>query len=218
MKTLIIVDAQKDFYSPEGSLYVNYGEKIIPEIAKLIKEDKTINQVIFTVDWHTHEDQSFNISKGSWPVHCVQYTEGATIAKELLEAVWERGFKSIDGKFNGEELSLEFLKNTYDVFVKGDTPDQEEYGAFENSSNEREGIIGLSNISEDSMSYLNPDNDLIVCGLAGDFCVLETAKNLYDIPELKGELMMFLPGIASLDGGVKLEEWMKRLEVKAYGK
>lgn len=214
MKTLIIVDGQKDFYSPDGSLYVTDGEKVIPEIAKLIREDKTINQVIFTVDWHTHEDQSFKL----WPVHCVQYSEGAMIAQELLEAVWERGFKSIDGKFKGEELSIEFLKDTYDVFIKGDTPDHEEYGAFENSSNERDGIVGLSSFSEDSMSYLNPDNDLIICGLAGDYCVLETAKNLYDIPELKGELMMFLPGIASLDGGVKLEDWMKRLEVKGYEK
>jgi nicotinamidase/pyrazinamidase len=53
MKTLVIVDLQKDFYDPSGALYVKGGEKTVEEIKKLILTDLQINQVILTVDWHT---------------------------------------------------------------------------------------------------------------------------------------------------------------------
>ena len=33
---LIIVDYQKDFYDPNGSLYVKGGEKLLPNILKII--------------------------------------------------------------------------------------------------------------------------------------------------------------------------------------
>ena len=32
MRTLVIVDLQKDFYDPSGALYVKGGEKVVEEI------------------------------------------------------------------------------------------------------------------------------------------------------------------------------------------
>lgn len=216
MKTLFIVDVQKDFYSPDGSLYVNGGEKVVEKIEELIRTDTSINQIVFTVDWHTPEDHSFKENGGPWPMHCVQFTPGAAIAPELIEAAISRGFKSIDGKYDGDDLSRAFLCDTYDVFMKGDVPDQEEYGAFCNCGNEVDGIISLSGYSEDSMCYVNPDNDIVVCGLAGDYCVKETIKNLLDIPELKGQFMVYEAGVASIDDGSNLKNFMSENNIAAY--
>ena len=138
------------------------------------------------------------------------------ISQELITACIERGLNSIDGKFDGEDLRRGFLCNTYDVFIKGDIPDHEEYGAFCNCGNETDGIISLSNFSEDSMSYVNPDNDIVICGIAGDYCVLETLKNLIDIPELKGQFMVFEDGVASIDGGENLKNFMSENNIAAY--
>jgi nicotinamidase-related amidase len=79
----------------------------------------------------------------------------------------------------------------------------------------------MTGASGDSCAYLNVQNDVVVCGLAGDFCVLETAKNLKAVLEEgegNGKLMMYLPGIASIDDGSKLREWMKKENIEAYEK
>ena len=225
MKTLVIVDLQKDFYDPSGALYVKGGEKTVEEIKKLILTDLQINQVILTVDWHTPEDFSFKKNGGTWPIHCVQYSEGASLPKEIMEAIMYRGFTSVDGSYykNGEtDVNKFFLSNSYDVFQKGDIPGEEEYGAFGGDTEqleEDEDVWCMTSVSGDSCAYLNVQNDVVVAGLAGDYCVLETAKNLKEVLEEgkgAGKLMMYLPGIASIDDGSKLKEWMTKEGVKEY--
>lgn len=222
MKTLIVVDVQKDFYSPQGSLYVKGGEEVVPRIKELIEKDQEINQVIFTVDWHSLEDCSFKKNGGIWPNHCVQYSEGASIPDELFDAVVSRGFQNLDNVFFfGKEQSLvgrSILSNTYDIFKKGEIPGEEEYGAFGGNSeicDDDPEVISLASASEDSYSYINLQSDIIVCGIAGDYCVLETAKNLKKC--LKGsKLYMFMDGIRSIDDGTKLKEWMNQEGVEVY--
>ena len=221
-KTLIIVDVQTDFYKTTGALYVSGGEKVVGKIENLIVTDQTINQVIFTVDWHTPEDKSFKKNGGGWDTHCVQYTQGASIPDSLIAACISRGFTSIDGSYKeGTEIDRFFISNTYDVFAKGDCPGEEEYGAFaENEVLENdETVFMLSSKSGDSCAYLGINNDVVVCGLAGDYCVKETAKNILTILKENdgaGKLMMWLPGIASIDGGKILNDWMKKEGVSSY--
>ena len=220
-KTLIIVDVQEDFYSPTGKLSVPGGDKVVEHIKELIKKDKDIRQVIFTADWHTPEDCSFKENGGPWNPHCVKYTSGASIHPDLLNAVLERGFKSLDGKFYKEGIGCEgltkdFLLDTYDVFTKGDDPNSEEYGAFYNMIEVNSGVISLSGISDESESYIDPDSDIIVCGIAGDYCVKETTKNLLNIEKLKGDIIMFLPGIASIDDGTTINNFIKENNLKIY--
>ena len=75
----------------------------------------------------------------------------------------------------------------YEVITKGENPDKEEYGAFSEVK---------PNIPE--------GEEIVICGIAGDYCVLETLKNiLYLKPKV------FLKGIASIDGGIKLKEFIK---------
>lgn len=115
---LIIVDYQKDFYDPNGSLYVKGGEKLLPNLLKIIPN---FDYVIFTVDWHPANHISFK-GENAWPIHCVQYTEGASLPIELISAA----------KF-------------YDVYKKAQLTYAEEYGAFNEIAlgNEAEIITNL---------------------------------------------------------------------------
>lgn len=115
---LIVVDYQKDFYDPNGSLYVKGGEKLLPNILNIIPN---FDHVIFTVDWHPTDHISFR-GENAWPVHCVQYTEGASLPLELIIAA-----------------------NSYDVYRKAQSTYIEEYGAFNENAlgHEAEIITGL---------------------------------------------------------------------------
>ena len=223
MKTLIVVDVQHDFIDPSGNLYVKGAEEVVPEIAKLIKKDKEIEQVIFTIDWHSPEHCSFKQNKGRWPVHCLQYTKGSTIPNILILACIQRGFMTVDSKYDlsqgQEEICTEFLSGTVDFFTKGDTASQEEYGAFINTleMDDSDDCVQFVNLAETSYAYIPVNSDIIVSGVAGDYCVLETLINL-DIPELKGQKYVFLPGIASIDGGSSLKIYCKENNIKSYEK
>lgn len=98
-KSLIIVDVQKDFYHPEGALYVK-GAEILPErIEKIIPLFKNI---IFTLDYHPYNHCSFKEYGGIWPEHCIEHTEGAALPKELLKNGIPRGMV-----YKGQEIHKE---------------------------------------------------------------------------------------------------------------
>lgn len=93
-KALIIVDVQNDFL-PGGSLAVPHGDEIIDIINHLLdknidktidkKADKNGNKKLFSLiiasqDWHPENHFSFHTL---WPVHCVQHSNGAALAKDL---------------------------------------------------------------------------------------------------------------------------------------
>ena len=92
---LIVVDVQNCFL-PGGSLAVKDGDQVIPVINRIAK---SFENVVLTQDWHTAHHVSFASSHegkkpfeviklpyGSqvlWPDHCVQGTEGASVAKDI---------------------------------------------------------------------------------------------------------------------------------------
>lgn len=98
MKALIIVDVQNDFCEG-GALEVKGSNSIFPFINQLIK-DENFAKIFITKDWHPSNHISFAINHGKkpfemiedrngekemlWPVHCVQYSEGAQLSP-LLE-------------------------------------------------------------------------------------------------------------------------------------
>lgn len=80
---LIVVDMQYDFL-PGGPLPVKEGDKIIPQINRIIPRFDT---VVFTRDWHPEGHVSFSkdpqfVDK-SWPPHCLMDTPGAQIHRDL---------------------------------------------------------------------------------------------------------------------------------------
>ena len=93
---------------------------------------------------------------------------------------------------------------------KGNYPVSEEYGAFSCSHviYPSETEIWLQD-SEDCC--IVPYEPFIVCGVAGDYCVKETLSNL-----LQFKPIVYTKGIASIDGGKILKEFIKENNLKEY--
>ncbi len=105
--TLIVVDVQNDFTDPKGSLYLKSSDAALPHINYWITVfDMLGYPIVYTQDWHDHEDKSFKEFGGEWPPHCIAMTWGARANKYL--------FKSSRGLLTR----------------KGQDPDVEEYSAF----------------------------------------------------------------------------------------
>ena len=194
MKSLIIIDFQFDFCNPEGSLYVKGAEDAKKGILEYMeKNHKSFDQIIYTLDWHLEKDESFKKNGGLWPDHCVQDSKGAKIDDELYK-----------------KLKQYNLKET--LFKKGTVHTHEEYGAFEKFKNENKG--NKKDISKCTFYNFNKDskaqiinNNIVVCGIAGDYCVMESIKNL--LKHWKFNLEVLVKGVASIDDGSKLKAFMK---------
>lgn len=99
---------QNDFCLESGSLYVKGATPALWNVEELIYKE-SFEEVWFTVDWHEPNHISFRDNGGDWPVHCVQYSQGAAINDLLLTACRNNNLR-------------------YDVIEKGLF--KEEYGAF----------------------------------------------------------------------------------------
>ena len=162
-KVLVVVDFQKDFYDKEkGSLYVPGAENCVKPICEVIRKEKFDN-IIVTLDWHGFKDRSFKENGGEWPVHCLNYSEGASLHPDIMKAIKDSG-------------------SYCDFFLKGNCETHEEYGAFEKSDTFDNNVV-MRNYLCDSQVLLNYINqtDVFVCGLAGDYCVAKTFQNLEKI-------------------------------------
>ena len=188
-KILVVVDVQKDFYHPDGALYVKGGEVLPERIAKVIPE---FDDVIFTVDWHPYNHCSFIGNKnrigkeGVWPVHCVAFSEGASLPKEFIPFI--------------------IHDNTVEpnVITKGKHYLIEEYGA-----------------DADSISYLPLINyeecEFVFCGIAGDYCVKETVFNFLERNcRIDIKVSVYLDGVASIDDGTTIREFMKENNIEEW--
>lgn len=188
-KILVVVDYQYDFKDPNGSLYVTGGEKLQDKILKIIPN---FDGVVFTQDSHPVDHCSFKENGGIWPMHCVQNTIGAGIPVELLKAAKD-----------------------YVLVLKGEHSDREEYGAFDSTRD----AIPFSEVYG-SMFYDEPFansalDSVVVCGIAGDYCVLETLKNI--VNEVGSEkVSVYLDGIVSIDGGTALNAYMFENHIATY--
>ena len=194
MKSLIIIDFQYDFCESNGSLYVKGAEEAKKGIIKYMeKNNKSINQIIYTCDWHLDKDKSFKKNGGTWPDHCVQNTKGAKIDEELYN-------------------ELKKYKIDIQIVNKGTVYNHEEYGAFENIKYEDENNktdiknCFFSNYELSSGAKII-NNNVVVCGIAGDYCVKESIKNL--LKHWKFNLEVLVSGVASIDNGDTLKNFMK---------
>ena len=130
MKVLILTDIQNDFL-PSGALAVPQGDEVIPIANQL---QKKFPLVVATQDWHPTNHGSFaanhpgkkvydqivlhGLPQTLWPVHCVQNTPGAELAKAL------------DRQRIGH------------IFQKGGDPAIDSYSAFFDNGHRRETGLG----------------------------------------------------------------------------
>lgn len=175
---LITVDLQKDFIN--GTLPAKDAEQIIPAINGI--KDR-FDLLYFTLDWHPANHSSFTKEGGIWPVHCVHYTEGASIPDCILADV--------------EDSKLLF-------YTKGMVQDKEEYGAF-------------TDISIADQKMFKPGDNVVVCGIASEYCVLETLKEVVRLSKGIGfNVSVFMDGVACIENHDPLLEYMKSEGIEEY--
>lgn len=161
---LIVVDAQPDFM-PGGTLACHEGDAVVPGIDRLLRA-RRFRHVVATQDWHPAGHASFASSHPGaqpfqqialhgqpqtlWPDHCVQGTPGAALHP-------------------GIDWSAADL-----VLRKGSDPQVDSYSAFRENHGPRgtrpaTGLAGW--LRERGVE------EVLVCGLARDVCVLWTAQD-----------------------------------------
>lgn len=165
---LIVVDVQPDFM-PGGALACHEGGAIVAGIDKLLRR-RRFRHVAATQDWHPRGHISFASSRAGakpfeqvdlygqpqtlWPDHCVQDTTGAALHPGI-------DWSALDA-----------------VIRKGSDPGVDSYSGFrENHGPDgRRPSTGLAGwLRERGV------DEVFVCGLARDVCVLWTAQDALDL-------------------------------------
>jgi nicotinamidase/pyrazinamidase len=145
---LIVVDVQNDFADPAGSLSVKGGDAIVPTINDGIAMATSAGAlVVATQDWHPESTPHFAKDGGIWPVHCVGDTWGSELHPDL--AIPDDAPRIHKGA-NGED--------GYSGFTMRDPTSGEEIPT------ELDGLLRKRGIT-----------DVVVVGLATDYCVSATA-------------------------------------------
>ena len=142
---LVVVDVQNDFADHKGGLYVADGEQVIPLINQEVDRATAADAfVVYTQDWHPPSTPHFQKDGGIWPVHCVGATWGAALHPALL----------VEGPLvrKGSEGG-----DGYSGFTVRDP-----------SSGE------TTATSLDELIREHGVERLVICGLATDYCVVET--------------------------------------------
>lgn len=127
------------------------------------------DMVVFTADWHPSNHISFVENGGIWPKHCVQHTHGASIYQPLLEITDKKNIP-------------------YRVLTKGDITNKEEYSVMDNYHSSMSFLRIAENIEQ-----------IDVCGIANEYCCLNTVKDLVEKHNLKAKLNVLFDFIAAIE-------------------
>lgn len=193
--TIIIVDPQYDFIEG-GKLPVTGGKQALDNIAELITSG-VVGNALVTLDWHPGNHCSFREFGGEFPEHCVQYTNGARVYSFISEVL------------HHNNIYTEYI-------VKGTSQNVDEFSAFNGIKEEFYDCVVL-NISNDEAGYvLSEREDVVICGLAGDICVLETLQQLVKVRHKLHSLSVYVKGTASIDGGSTLRKYMIDNDIPEY--
>ena len=181
-RMLIIVDPQIDFTT--GSLATAKGPEAMDRLAQAIDNgvlDK-YTWVIVTQDAHPTNHCSFVDNGGVFPPHCVQGTEGMNVYPPLKKALEDSQFSE------------------YHYMTKGDLADKEEFSIFQNA---KSGEKLTCTIKEVDFKGID------ICGIATDYCVYETTKDLMAFYPAK-QIRIVTNCIAAVDDNdTKLADLMK---------
>ena len=195
MYTLLIVDPQYDFIE-DGKLPVKGGKEALDNVAKFINNHASeISDIIVTKDWHKADHCSFKAFGGKFPEHCIAESFGAKVYIPIQDAI------------RNNNIYVDYLHKGYN---------KEAFTAFRRIYHNYNNAISyeIQNAEQNDKSQgwtFSKHDNIVICGLAGDICVLNTMKILKDL-----NLTVYKEGIASLDGGETLDEYCKNNNIKYY--
>ena len=87
---------------------------------------------------------------------------------------------------------------------KGQEQDKEEYGQFEQTVGNNQDLFVKGDL-------------VVVCGIAAEYCVLETLKNLVRLSEEVGfKVAVYLEGVASIESNKPLLDYMRENNLDLY--
>lgn len=152
-RLLIIVDPQIDFTT--GSLAVAGGPEAMDRLTQALNNGLAENyeRIFVSQDFHPANHCSFVEQGGTFPAHCVQETEGVKNYPALQDAL---------NNVTGTEV--EYL-------LKGNTAEVEEFSILKN---EKSGNHIKEMIKAEEYAGID------ICGIASDYCVYETLKDLLE--------------------------------------
>lgn len=126
---LVVVDVQKDFMLPTGSLYVKDAEKIIPNIKNLIEDAKADDMnILYTSDYHYTTSKELSDTPNfttTFPPHCIRDTEGVLLVDEINDTRytidWEKQYSKEELTDLSKNKELLLLKDEFDMFTNKNT-------------------------------------------------------------------------------------------------
>jgi nicotinamidase/pyrazinamidase len=145
---LVVVDVQNDFADPAGSLSVAGGERVVEAVNTQVEAAVSSGAfVVYTQDWHPPVTPHFAKDGGIWPVHCVADSWGAQL-HPALRIAGPVVHKGVSGEDGYSGFTMRHP-------VTGSA-----------SSTDLEAILRRRDIEQ-----------VVIAGLATDYCVLATAQD-----------------------------------------
>jgi nicotinamidase/pyrazinamidase len=174
-RALIIVDVQNDFCEG-GSLAVPGGAAVAGAISEYLDaHHREFDYVIATQDWHIDPGSHFSDTpdyKDSWPRHCLAGTRGAELHPDLDTEYVDAYFRK--GQFAAAYSGFEGLLAPEDAVPTG----ERQAGALPGGGGEMDAESlepGDDAIGLDDWLQSHDVEDLVVVGIATDYCVKATA-------------------------------------------
>jgi nicotinamidase/pyrazinamidase len=183
---LLVVDVQNDFADPSGSLYVRGGEEIVAFVNTEVERARSARAaVLFTQDWHPDTTPHFQKDGGIWPVHCVHGSWGAAFHPDLV-ADGPVVRKGVDGRDGYSGFSVRHPES---------------------------GHVAPTRL--ESLLRVRGVERIVICGLATDYCVVETSL---DAKRLGFQAVVLREGVRAVDlrpgDGDRALERMRRAGVE----
>ena len=163
---------------PTGALPVPNGDEVVPAINAEMKNNYDL--IVATQDWHPANHKSFASNhQGKKPFEVIKLGG-------IDQILWTD--HCVQGSF-GAELHKDLdIAPIAAVFRKGMNPEVDSYSAFfDNNKQNPTGLHGY--LQEKGIT------ELVICGLAGDFCVAYSAE---DARNLGYKVSLFEAGIRSI--------------------
>ncbi|TLM76048.1 isochorismatase family protein [Pseudarthrobacter sp. NamB4] len=204
-RALIIVDVQNDFCEG-GSLAVQGGAAVAGAISDYVDaHHNEFDHIVATQDWHIDPGEHFSDTpdfKGSWPPHCVAGTRGAELHPDLDTEYIQAYFQK--GQYSAAYSGFEGLLAPEDAVPTG----ERQPGALPGSGDADRFAPDKDAIGLDDWLQSHDVEDVVVVGIATDYCVMATALDAVQAGYSVTVLRSLTAGIAE-----DLEEAVAEMEL-----